>query len=187
MHGCLLITIGLINMDRSNVGNPIKKIKKSMVITCKILKWTTPLLVVVLNISNIEQIFSNSTYGQWQIQATWVKLIWCTNCAHSMIENRVLEKMNLWWAYIALVSKKKKKKKTGEPRLEVFEDPYNINKRLSFQNIILCFSHRLQEASSINKIKINCWYSQTKCSNKMLIFKSNVHVWKFMSILAFNF
>jgi len=110
MHGCLLITIGLINMDRSNVGNPIKKIKKSMVITCKILKWTTPLLVVVLNISNIEQIFSNSTYGQWQIQATWAKLIWCINCAHSVIENRVLEKMNLWWAYIALVSKKKKKK-----------------------------------------------------------------------------
>jgi len=157
-----------------------------MVITCKILKWTTPLLVVVLNISNIEQIFSNSTYGQWQIQATWAKLIWCINCAHSVIENRVLEKMNLWWAYIALVSKKKKKQNRWAKARSLWRSIWH-KKRLSFQNIILCFSHWLQEASSINKIKINCWYSQTKCSNKMLIFKSNVHVWKFMSILAFNF
>jgi hypothetical protein len=54
-----------------------------------------------------------------------------------------------------LFPKTKNKNKTGEQRLEVFEDPYNIKKGLSFQNIILCFSHRLQEASSINKIKIN--------------------------------
>lgn len=53
-----------------------------------------------------------------------------------MIENRVLEKMNLWWAYIALVSKKKKNK-TGEPRLEVFEDPYDIKKiELSKYNFV---------------------------------------------------